>query len=770
MPPSATESSIQSNLPSQTQQPSRTTFGAFLKRAYWPTQSLGRTAGATLGDTATHRGLSIFCVSAGFLGSVLTLLFYDKNILENPAQGSVQLVISFALILMPIATEKWFKPIRVAQVVLVGCFVALTILALRLDGLISIKAMLYVPIVMSTTLLFGVRFGVWMAAASVIALCGLYVVRDQIGGNADTTMTIGELSFLFLIGLNASVVLTAFGAGVFVAETRKLVARLRDARSEAQAADAAKARFLASVSHELRAPLAGMLHIAMMLESNATSPERRQLIRSMQSSGEALLAVIDEILDVSTLQSRGVGLVNKPFSLRSVAETIVHLQCGAARNKSLVLRLRSDPTLPGTLLGDPMRIAQVLTNLVSNAIKFTDYGVVSIELSHVIDGEHAIVQMAVIDTGAGIEEAEQVRIFEPFVQTNGARHEGVGLGLAIANGVVAKMGGSIDLISEPGYGSEFRVTVPLLIAMEEQQPIEPVPARIWLAASPPAGESETVKWSDFAASVVSVPNPDSLLDRLRSANELPDIIVLMESHGERYATRLAEAIRACPYGERIPLLIVGDEMTSAELIRCQSLRACRHLLLPVQRRELLDTLEMLLELSLPNSVALVSDVDSEAETSADRVSAPTERNSRLLVAEDNPVNRSFLKRFLPEDRFAVTYVTNGAEAVDAWAAQDFDLVLMDIAMPVMDGVAATEEIRRREAADSRRRTPIVALTAYAMAADAERFRVAGIDDQLAKPYRLPALMTCIDTWLVGQQPALADNPSDALSPGRAHPR
>ncbi|MEM1260892.1 MAG: response regulator [Pseudomonadota bacterium] len=728
-----------------------TTLAAFFKRAYWPTQSLGATAGATLGETATHRGLSIFCVSAGFLGSVMTLLFYEKYFIEMPSQGIAQLVISFALMLMPIATEKWFSPLRVAQAVLAGSFVAITVLAFRLDGLISIKAMIYTPIVMSTTLLFGVRLGVWMALASVAAVTSLYLARDIIPGNPAAAMTPDELSFLLLVGVNASIVLTAFGASVFVTETRKLVARLRDARTKAQAADAAKARFLASVSHELRAPLAGMLHIAMMLENDSTSPERHQLVRSMQSSGEALLTVIDEILDVSTLQSRGVGLVSKPFSLRSVAETVVHLQCGAARNKSIVLRLRSDPSLPGTLLGDPVRIAQVLTNLVSNAIKFTDYGVVSIELSHVVDGDHAIVQMAVIDTGAGIDEAEQNRIFEPFAQTDVGRDEGVGLGLAIAHGVVAKMGGSIDLLSEPGYGSEFRVTVPLLIADDEEQAVEPIPARVWLAASPAARDKEAITWADFVASLVAVPNPDSLLDRLQSASELPDIIVLMESHGERYAVRLAEALRACPYGERIPLLIVGDEMTSAELIRCQSLRACRHMLLPVQRRELVETLEMLLELSLPNSAGFVSSVDTDAQGVTAAPEILVDRNAKLLVAEDNPVNRSFLHRFLPDDRFSVTYVTNGAEALDAWATQDYDLVLMDIAMPVMDGLEATREIRRREVNESRRRTPIVALTAYTMASDTQRFQEAGIDDQLAKPYRLPALMTCIDNWLVRHQ-------------------
>ena len=729
----------------------RQRFIAVLRKAYWPVVTVD-----ALPNAAIHRALAVFCLLGSLMAIGVTLLFAHKNFVVYPLQGILQMVMALALLLAPVAMALGVSVRWTAHAVIGLCFVGLTYLCFNIDGLLSSKAIFFVSLAMTSVLMFGPAVGGLWTLATIAVLVALHTFRDGIRGNLTDSFTVDDMSLVMLVGLTTTLLFVLVGGAVFVREMQRAIRGLREARVEAQAADRAKSRFIASIGHELRAPLTGIQHIATLLEDNATSADRLRLIKTVGSSSQSLLTVIDDILDVAKLESRGVKLVEKPFNLRVVAERVLHLLSGKASAKSLSLRLLSQPDMPAMLHGDPVRIGQVVSNLVDNAIKYTDYGVVSIELTAVRDGDHVIAEIRVADTGVGIAEADQAQIFEPFTQNDAQGADGVGLGLSIVHGLVTAMHGQINLLSEPGHGSQFRITLPLRQAPVEAE-VPPASAKldvgVWAVAATGGVEGMSLETLHaIAASVRTFDNPDKLVEELRVAAAPPDVVVLADSHAHRYALRAAEVIRRLPQGGNLPVQIITDELTTDRLQRLYRLADCRMLLLPATPADILGTIELL----TASSAAPADDQGRAGDEGA--------RRARLLIAEDNAINRSFLQRFLPTDRFDVSYAVDGADAIDCWRDHPFDLVLMDISMPVLDGVEATQEIRRLEAELPRARTPIVALTAYSTLSDRQRFDAAGIDDYLAKPYRLGDMIRTIERW-VGISADPATPTGDALLRG-----
>ncbi len=710
-------------------------------RAYWPPEPAENYPGR-----AIRRALTFFCVLGGLTGLAITLLYWRKNFVEFPLQGASNLLVVLFLLTAPVTIVNRLRAAAASWIVLGVSFVLVVFLAFAQDGLLSVKSQFMLSIVMIATLMLGLRGGILFGSAALATVVCLHLLRDSIGGNLNVNFNADDMSFLLAVGLSATIVFVVLGAGVFAREMERAIKHLQAARRKAQAADKAKSRILATVGHELRTPLAGIMHMTQLLEKNASTSDRASVIKTIEQSSDALLAVIDDILDTTTIESQTLPLARKPFSLVSVAENILRLLQGNAKEKGLNLRLRSHIDMPSAVLGDSVRIGQVLTNLVSNAIKYTDYGVVSIELSAELQDDVVGVEIKVSDTGIGIADAQQQTIFEPFAKSPeapAATSDGIGLGLFIVKGIVDSMHGEIGVISAPGHGSQFKISLPLAAA-----PVEPAPTQgfqidsaFYVTEHPKCMIAESL----IRPCVKTLTTFDSV-KRLREAMlagaAQPALIVLCENADNRYALLTAEVLRGDTLTANVPLLLLTDEISTDRLQQCYTLPQTRLMPLPATPADFQRNLQSLLntdQRQAPRSSVEVPDTSPVAE----HVSGCGER---VLVAEDNPINRLYLQKLLPMHGFVAEFAVNGEEAVSLYSERPFDVILMDISMPVLDGVGATQKIREIEVAHCRTRTPVIALTAYAAESDLERFLGAGLDDYVGKPYKMALLVDKILAW------------------------
>ena len=473
----------------------------------------------------------------------------------------------------------------------------------------------------------------------------------------------------------------------------------REARARAEEASAAKSDFLANISHEMRTPLHAIMGMLQLALDNETSPERVRRLEMARRSAESLLGTIDDILDFSKIEARKIDLEPIYFSVCDLlTETMKPLGVTAAA-KGLSLAYLVQPDVPDSLWGDPLRLRQVLINLVGNAIKFTDRGEIAVRVSQEQLGATRItLRFDVRDTGIGIDPARRDAIFQPFEQADSShsrRYGGTGLGLAIVSRLVEAMGGRIDVSSEPGKGSAFTFSV-----ATEVDPIE----------SPPLRRA----WEGSLAGL-------SVLVVDRNSNSRSFIAEMLRSRGI-FATACPsfdEAPRgryACIVTAEIairdePLIVITSPL---EHPPDQYLRVTR----PVAERELIDTVGAALGLAAP-TMALPLPVPQ-----------PQGRSLRLLVAEDHPVNQEFAAEALRRLGHSVDVASNGAEALDLMTRKPFDLVLMDVQMPDIDGLEVT---RRFRAEESGGHVPIVALTAHTRREDRDRCLGAGMDAVLTKP-------------------------------------
>ncbi|AWN46045.1 hybrid sensor histidine kinase/response regulator [Methylobacterium terrae] len=523
-------------------------------------------------------------------------------------------------------------------------------------------------------------------------------------------------------------------AGRDVTERVESARSLEEARLRAEAASVAKSRFLASVSHEFRTPLNGIMGMADLMLDTPLSPEQRTYAEAVKTSGEALLSLIDGILDFSKIEAGRLDLAAEPFDPAALVESVVELLAPRAQDKGLEIAADIE-ALPAAVVGDADRVRQILINLAGNAVKFTESGGVGVTAAWDADG----LVLAVHDTGPGIPEERLPVLFQEFEQGDGSasrRHEGTGLGLAITKRLVDRMGGRLDVTSRPGEGSCFRVHLPLGAGPSRSRP--PMPSL--------AGQRVLV----VAAAAFEAPYIARRLGRAGAE------AVVVETQAEAVAA-LAGATR---FAAIIADRALGDAAVRdiAVAARQAGVRRSIVLLSPFDRRDFGSPAAAGFDRYLVKPVRLTSLITRLAEpappparipSATEGTPRPVSRRKRVLLAEDNPINALLATKALERLGAVVLWARDGAEAVArlkqaASSAAPFDLALVDIRMPILDGLAVAREVRGDEEAHHLPRLRLVALTANVQVEDQAAALAAGFDGFLSKPLDLRALPSLLE--------------------------
>ena len=501
----------------------------------------------------------------------------------------------------------------------------------------------------------------------------------------------------------------------------------------AEAANEAKSRFLAAMSHEIRTPMNGVLAMLELLQHTELDGEQRSMIDVVRDSASSLLKIIDDILDFSKIEAGKLDLESVDLSLVSIVEGVAETLAPQARRKGLALSTFVDPAISRGLKGDPVRLRQVLFNLVGNAIKFTERGEVFVGAEAVAGAPAGTIRVSVRDTGIGLSQAALARLFQPFSQADSSttrRFGGTGLGLTISTRIVELMGGRIDVESEEGKGSVFSF-VAALAPGREMPPLPDLTGKrvmvvddsrsirdsfaMYLRAAGAEVETRAAGKPALAemerAARAGAPYHAALVDF-----RLPDVDGVV----------LGEAIRGTPdlHDTRLVLATAYDEVGHRKRALDRGFDA--YLLKPVRRESLLRALANEFGPARRDASAALAELPAAAP------------GARILVAEDNATNRAVVKRQLERLGYASETAPDGKQALDLWRAGGFDAILTDVHMPAMDGFELTQAVREAEQGTGRR-TPIVALSAAAMTGEAERCLAAGMDEFVAKPATLSAL-------------------------------
>ncbi|WP_252738084.1 response regulator [Marinobacter salexigens] len=533
-------------------------------------------------------------------------------------------------------------------------------------------------------------------------------------------------------------------------------------RDEAIQANRAKNQFLANVSHELRTPLQSVLGYANLLTDTPLDQEQRDYVHTLLNASESLSAIINDLLDISSMEAQKLVLEKIPFDLRETLNDLVHMLGGRAREKGLALELRIEEELPWALRGDPARIRQVLINLVSNAIKFTDSGhvLISIEVLGRRDDKVRL-RLAVEDTGIGINPEDLPLVYEPYVQL-GQRFQrqlpGAGLGLTICRQLVTLMQGSLDVESRPGEGSTFWVELTLPTAPESTARVRPDARmirgkRVLVADSYELSRKITLEMlSRHEVHIEAVKSAGEALTSLRLAfdNQEPfDAIILDGFLPDMDSDLLCKQVRDNSLWADTRLLILSSNPQRGDAEHFRQAGADAFLSKSLRESCLTPILNKLFEDLSKGKRRFRTRFSLQASHETGKHPKLELRRMKVLLVEDNPVNRTLTRRLLEKLGCEVMTANDGEAANSLWQLHAFDLVFMDCIMPKVDGFEATRRLRTWEATHNRTRVPVVALTASAMEEDEERCRRAGMDSFVAKPVNIETLRAVLDQYARG---------------------
>jgi PAS domain S-box-containing protein len=507
-----------------------------------------------------------------------------------------------------------------------------------------------------------------------------------------------------------------------ISERTRYEDALKLARDSALKHAQAKADFLATMSHEIRTPMNGVIGMTRLLQDTPLSDQQREYVETVRACGEGLLALINDVLDFSKLEAGKVRLEAIGFSLRELAEDAVAVVAESAQHKGLELTSFIAPNVPQVVRGDPTRIRQVLMNLVSNAVKFTSTGAVTVRVAAgAPDNGRSVVTIEVKDTGIGIAHDALPRLFSAFSQEDASttrRFGGSGLGLAICKRLVSMMGGIIDVITSPN-GSTFSLSIAFDVIEAARSTAEFAGRTVHLVESRPLVADSIVQVLRELGAQVHLASSITLAAALPGR---PEVLLVGGALTDQATMQFARTSRrrGCAVGLLVPLAVSAEVAGSVDFT----------LPLPVRRAQLVTHVRR--ALSMPTLVRSPSQAEQPSF------------GARVLVAEDNPVNQRVVRGLLAKLGCEAVVVDNGVRAVEVMQEDRFDLVLMDCQMPELDGLSATRIIR---AQGHQHHTPILALTAGVLDGDRERCLDAGMDDFLMKPVRLEDLARALALWL-----------------------